>query len=204
MSDLHPQTPCAPRPSEWKGLGRVVLIPVWRTGFPRGPLRSSGERPLVSTLGSQTPHGISWMPWLSKALLRWGLPCEGGCLRQGRGRHGSLLAGRAPGAGTGLVPPRRAVPGRIGAAHPSAARPRSAGEMSATRLESKGGQRLSGAESCRLRSRGTCPSRGPIPEAARCVPAGRAWEPPQQSSVPRPRASPAAAARRRGTSLPPG
>lgn len=52
----------------------------------------------------------------------------------------------------------------------------------------------------RLRSLGTCPSWGSTPEAARCIPdvraRWRAWERPQQSGVPRPRASPAPAARR--------
>lgn len=107
----------------------------------------------------------------------------------------------------GSVPPQQAVPDWIGAAHPNTARPRSTGETSATLVESKGGQRLSGAESNGLRSLATCPSWGLIPEAAHCIPGVCArlcaWDLMHQSSVPLPRAS-AAAAQRGDMSLRPG
>lgn len=132
------------------------------------------------------------MPQLSNPLLRWGLPCQGGCPCRGRGRRRSLLSGGVSGAASASMPPRHAVPGWIGAAHPIPARPRSAGETSATRVQSQGG--LWGGRELWARSLQTCPGEGSTPAAAHRIPRVRArvcaCEPPRQSSVPPPRASP--------------
>lgn len=92
-SERHPQPRCARSPSQREGLGRLVLIPGWRTGFSFEILRQDGpSKLLVGFLGCSA----------NSALLRWSLPGEGGWLC----RDGSLL----PGTGTGPVPPHRPCP----------------------------------------------------------------------------------------------
>lgn len=62
---------------------------------------------------------------LSKALLRWGLPCEGA---GDMGQAGSLLPGCVLVLGMGSRTPWKAVPSGIGAARPGTAHPCSTGE----------------------------------------------------------------------------
>lgn len=69
-----------------EGTGRVDLIPVWRTGF-SGILQ--GKDPVSSPGWRASSSWNSMEAQLSKALLRWGLPCKGAV--RDMGQAGSLL-----------------------------------------------------------------------------------------------------------------
>lgn len=179
------------------------MIPVWRTGFSHRSFEIFGGEIPVSTPGSRPPRGLSWMPQLSKAqlskaLLRRGLPCEGGCEGGACVRDGAGTAPCSPAASLGREqdPCHPGKGARLDWCCPSPQRRGNVGNPCRIQRWAKTiGCRAPAAEEPRYLSRlGIHPcssSLHPRQTGTSC-----AWERPQQSGVPRPRASPAAAARR--------
>lgn len=128
ISDLQTQPPCTPSPLEWKGLGKGGFDPSLENC-----LGSSGEKACEhAELVTSSWYRLDASAQQTSA--QWGLCHEGGCLGQGW-----VPANRLRPWGTNrtrVAPPQHAVPGWVGTAHP-----RSAGEMLATCVKSKGGQR---------------------------------------------------------------
>lgn len=86
MSDLQPQPPALHSQSFGaEGTGKVDLIPVWRTGFSHGSFQDLPGRHPVSAPGWRASSSWNSMEaQLSKALLKWSLPCKG-AVRDGAG-----------------------------------------------------------------------------------------------------------------------